>query len=308
MVWKQPRDLIGYGRNPPIAAWPGSARLAVQFVLNFEEGGENTPLNGDRKAETFLSEIVGAELVLGARHISMESIYDYGARVGVWRILELFDRKAIPLTIFAVARAAEQNPQVINAMQRAGHEIACHGYRWINYQDVSEMVERQHIRSATSALTRLMGYPPVGWYTGRTSPNTRRLVAEEKCFLYDSDAYDDDLPYWQDVDGTPVLIIPYSLETNDMRFLTAQGFNAGNQFFCYLKDSFDVLYEESSRIQRMMSVGLHCRIIGRPGRLAALSRFLDYIKSFDDVWLCRRIDIAKHWRDNHPFKKSDILG
>lgn len=300
MTWVQPRNLIGYGANPPQADWPGGARLALQFVLNFEEGGENSLLNGDRASEAFLSEIIGAEPLEGTRHISMESIYDYGSRVGVWRLLNLFDRKKIPLTIFAVARAAEQNPDVIKAMINSGHEIACHGYRWINYQFIDESLEREHIRKAVSILHEITGQKPVGWYTGRTSPNTRRLVAEEGDFLYDADAYDDDLPYWQDVNGKPVLVVPYTLEANDMRFATLQGFNSGTQFFDYLKDTFDVLYAEGERTPRMMSVGLHCRLAGRPGRIAALTRFLDYTLSFDDVWVCRREDIARHWRDVHP--------
>ena len=300
MTWAQPRNLIGYGANPPQADWPGGARLALQFVLNFEEGGENSLLNGDRASEAFLSEIIGAEALEGTRHISMESIYDYGSRVGVWRLLNLFDRKKIPLTIFAVARAAEQNPDVIKAMINSGHEIACHGYRWINYQFIDESLEREHIRKAVSILHEITGQKPVGWYTGRTSPNTRRLVAEEGDFLYDADAYDDDLPYWQDVNGKPVLVVPYTLEANDMRFATLQGFNSGTQFFDYLKDTFDVLYAEGERTPRMMSVGLHCRLAGRPGRIAALTRFLDYTLSFDDVWVCRREDIARHWRDVHP--------
>lgn len=300
MTWVQPRNLIGYGANPPQADWPGEARLALQFVLNFEEGGENSLLNGDRESEAFLSEIIGAEPLEGTRHISMESIYDYGSRVGVWRLLNLFDRKKIPLTIFAVARAAEQNPDVIKAMINSGHEIACHGYRWINYQFIDESLEREHIRKAVSILHEITGQKPVGWYTGRTSPNTRRLVAEEGDFLYDADAYDDDLPYWQDVNGKPVLVVPYTLEANDMRFATLQGFNSGTQFFDYLKDTFDVLYAEGERTPRMMSVGLHCRLAGRPGRIAALTRFLDYTLSFDDVWVCRREDIARHWRDVHP--------
>lgn len=300
MTWVQPRNLIGYGANPPQADWPGGARLALQFVLNFEEGGENSLLNGDRASEAFLSEIIGAEALEGTRHISMESIYDYGSRVGVWRLLNLFDRKQIPLTIFAVARAAEQNPDVIKAMINSGHEIASHGYRWINYQFIDESLEREHIRKAVSILQEITGKKPVGWYTGRTSPNTRRLVAEEGDFLYDADSYDDDLPYWQDVNGKPVLVVPYTLDANDMRFATLQGFNSGTQFFDYLKDTFDVLYAEGEHTPRMMSVGLHCRLAGRPGRIAALTKFLDYILSFDDVWVCRREDIARHWRDVHP--------
>lgn len=307
MTWEQPRDLHGYGKHPPDAAWPNGARIALQCVLNYEEGGENTLLNGDAGSEAFLSDIIGAVPLEGQRHISMESLYDYGARVGVWRLLDLFGRKQIPLTVFAVARAAEQNPDAIAAMIEAGHEIACHGYRWINYQEIDEATERDHMRKAIEILTEMTGERPLGWYTGRTSPNTRRLVAEEGGFLYDADAYDDDLPYWQAVDGKPQLIVPYTLDANDMRFATAQGFNSGNQFFTYLKDAFDVLYEEGAQTKRMMSIGLHCRIAGRPGRLAAVERFLDYARSHDSVWFCRRIDIARHWRQNHPFdnRQSD---
>ena len=304
LVWQQPRDLRGYGKRPPDAAWPGGARLALQIVLNYEEGGENTILNGDPASESFLSEIVGAAPLQGVRHISMESIYDYGARVGVWRLLDLFARKTIPLTIFAVARAAEQNPDAIRAMAAAGHEIASHGYRWIDYQYVPEETERGHMRKAIDILTGIAGARPLGWYTGRTGPNTRRLVAEEGGFLYDADAYDDDLPYWQDVDGRPQLIVPYTLDANDMRFATPQGFNSGDQFFAYLKDAFDVLYAEGAHTPRMMSVGLHCRLAGRPGRMASLERFLDYARSHEAVWFCRRIDIARHWHARHPFSPS----
>ena len=302
-----PRDLIGYGPNPPKADWPGGARLALQFVLNYEEGAENSILHGDAASEAFLSEIIAAQPLPGVRHISMESLYDYGARVGVWRILRLFERKRVPLTIFAVAMAAERNPEVIRAMVDAGHEIANHGWRWINYQYVGEEVEREHIRRSVEVLERVAGIRPVGWYLGRTSPNTRRLAAEHGGFLYDSDAYDDDLPYWAEVAGCePQLVVPYTLDANDMRFATPQGFNSGDQFLAYLRDSFDVLYAEGAETPRMMSVGLHCRLVGRPGRLAALERFLEHAQAHEGVWFCRRADIARHWRARHPFTPSGV--
>ena len=302
METKYPRDLIGYGPNPPKADWPGGARIAVQFVLNYEEGGENCILHGDAASEAFLSEIVSAQPLMGVRHISMEQLYEYGSRVGVWRILKLFERAQIPLTIYAVAMAAERHPQVIRALVDAGHEIASHGYRWINYQYVQEETEREQIRKAVEILTQVAGSRPLGWYTGRTSPNTRRLVAEYGGFLYDADDYNDELPYWTVVEGKPQLIVPYTLDTNDMRFAAVQGFNSGDQFYTYLKDSFDVLYAEGEETPRMLSVGLHCRLVGRPGRIAALSRFIDYAKSHDAVWFCRRVDIARHWRERHPFQ------
>lgn len=296
-----PRDLIGYGANPPQADWPGGARIAVQFVLNYEEGGENSVLHGDTASETFLSEIVGALPVHGMRHISMESLYEYGSRVGVWRILKLFARKQVPLTVFAVGMAAERNPDAIKAMVANGHEICSHGYRWINYQYVAEAVEREHLYRAVEAIDKAAGSPPLGWYTGRTSPNTRRLVAEHGGFLYDADDYNDDLPHWVSVEGKPHLVVPYTLDANDMRFAALQGFNAGEQFFNYLKDSFDILYDEGEDTPRMMSIGLHCRLVGRPGRLAALARFIDYVQSHERVWCCRRIEIARHWRERHPY-------
>ena len=299
-----PRDLIGYGRNPPQADWPGGARLAVQFVLNYEEGGENCILHGDAISESFLSEIVGAQPLPGVRHISMESLYEYGSRVGVWRLLKLFEKKAIPLTIFAVAMAAERNPAVIKAMVEAGHEIASHGFRWINYQYIPEDEERAHLHQAMVILEQVSGQRPLGWYTGRTSPNTRRLVAEYGGFLYDADAYDDDLPYWAAVEGKSQLIVPYTLDANDMRFASPQGFNSGDQFYAYLKDSFDALYAEGAETPRMMSVGLHCRLVGKPGRIMALERFLDYARSHEAVWFCRRVDIARHWHQRHPPAKA----
>ncbi len=295
-----PRDMVGYGANPPDPKWPGDARIAVQFVLNYEEGGENCILHGDEASEAFLSEIIGADMLPGVRHISMESIYEYGSRAGVWRILRLFEKYDIPLTIFAVAMALERHPDIAKAFTAAGHEICSHGYRWINYQYVPEEVEREHMQKAIDIIRDITGERPLGWYTGRTSPNTRRLVAEEGGFLYDADAYDDDLPYWADVEGRKQLIVPYTLDVNDMRFAALQGFNSGDQYFTYLKDTFDTLYEEGADAPKMMSVGLHCRLVGRPGRIAALKRFLDYVSSYENVWFARRIDIARHWHEHHP--------
>jgi putative urate catabolism protein len=295
-----PRDLAGYGANPPDPRWPGGARLALQVVLNYEEGGENCILHGDAASEAFLSEIVGAEAREGVRHMSMESIYEYGSRVGVWRLERLMRQHQVPLTVFATGMAVERNPEPILALHEAGHEICSHGYRWIEYQHVDESTERVHMDQAIRTIEDVTGERPVGWYTGRTSPNTRRLVIEEGGFLYDADDYNDDLPWWDMRYGRPHLVIPYTLDVNDMRFATPQGFNAGEQFFQYLKDSFDVLYTESARTPRMMSVGLHCRLAGRPGRFAALERFIRYARTFDDVWWCRRVDIAKHWHQNHP--------
>lgn len=297
---KYPRDLIGYGANPPDPKWPNGAKIAVQFVLNYEEGSENCILHGDEGSEAFLSEIVGADMLPDVRHISMESIYEYGSRAGVWRLLRLFEKNNIPLTIFAVAMALERHPDVAKAFVNAGHEICSHGYRWINYQYVSEEVEREHMEKAIEIIERLTGEKPQGWYTGRTSPNTRKLVAENGGFLYDADAYDDDLPYWAEVGDKKQLIVPYTLDVNDMRFASMQGFNSGEQYFTYLKDSFDTLYEEGDYAPKMMSVGLHCRLVGRPGRIAALKRFLEYVKSHDQVWFARRIEIARHWHEHHP--------
>lgn len=295
-----PRDLLGYGANPPPAEWPGAARLAMQFVLNFEEGGENCILHGDEASESFLSEIVSAKPRRGVRHMSMESIYEYGSRVGVWRLRELFRRHRIPLTVFAVGMAVERNAGPVKALFEDGHEICSHGYRWIDYQHVDEDTERDHMSLAIEAITAVTGERPLGWYTGRTSPNTARLVSEEGGFLYHSDDYSDDLPFWDRRYGRPQLVIPYTLDTNDMRFVSSQGFNCGEQFFQYLKDSFDVLYAEGAKTPRMMSVGLHCRIAGRPGRFAALERFLRYVRTHDLVWCCRRVDIARHWLEHHP--------
>jgi allantoinase len=268
-------------------------------VLNYEEGGENSILHGDKASEAFLSEIVGAQALEGVRHMSMESIYEYGSRVGVWRILNLFERYDMPLTVYGIAMAMERNPAAVDAFLKARHEIASHGWRWINYQYVAEDVEREHMQRAIEIHRRLTGERPLGWYTGRTSPNTRRLVVEDGGFIYDADDYNDDLPWYDTRYGKPQLIVPYTLDANDMRFATAQGFNSGDQFFAYLKDAFDVLYEEGERAPRMMSVGMHCRLIGRPGRLKSLERFLRYVRS-KKVWFARRIDIARHWLKHHP--------
>ena len=299
-----PRDLVGYGQRPPPAQWPAGARIAVQFVVNYEEGGENCVLHGDPASEAFLSEIVGAAPWPGQRHPSMESIYEYGSRVGVWRLLDLFARYEIPLTIFGVAMALERNPAVAEAAMAAGHEICSHGYRWIDYRDVPEDVEREHLERAVAIIRGLTGERPLGWYTGRTSERTRALVVEEGGFLYDADDYNDDLPFWTQVNGKSHLVVPYTLDNNDMRFATPQGFNSGDQFYSYLRDAFDVLYAEGEHTPRMMSVGLHCRLVGRPGRLAALARFIEHTRRFDDVWYCRRIDIARHWRAAHPATAS----
>ena len=298
-----PRDLIGYGRDVPHAGWPGGARIAVQFVLNYEEGGESSVLHGDPASEQFLSEIIGAA-AYPARHLSMESIYEYGSRAGAWRILREFERRGLPLTVFGVAMALERHPELTAAFIELGHEIACHGWRWIHYQDVAEAVEREHMRIAVEIIRRMTGTAPLGWYTGRDSPNTRRLVVEHGGFLYDSDYYGDDLPLWANVEKTGGevvrhMIVPYTLDCNDMRFATPQGFNTGEQFLTYLKDAFDVLYAEGAERPKMMSIGMHCRLLGRPGRFAALQRFLDYIEHHDRVWVCRRVDIARHWIAQH---------
>ena len=295
-----PRDMVGYGKNPPQANWPGGARVALQIVLNYEEGAENAVLHGDPASETFLSDIVGAVPFVGKRHMSMEWLYEYGSRAGFWRLMRLFEERKIPITVFAVAMALERNPDAARAMVEAGHEVASHGWRWVDYKDIDPETEREHLRRAVATITTLTGQRPLGWYTGRTSENTRRLVAEEGGFLYDADSYADDLPYWESVAGKPQLIVPYTLDANDMRFATPQGFNSGDQFFAYLKDSFDVLYAEGTEHPKMMSVGLHCRLAGRPGRFAAVARFLDYVERHDKVWICRRIDIARHWRQHHP--------
>jgi putative urate catabolism protein len=296
-----PRDMVGYGRTPPDPKWPGGARLAVQFVINYEEGGENSILHGDAASEAFLSEIVGAQPLAGVRHMNMESIYEYGSRAGFWRLHRLFAERAIPVTVFGVAMALARNPAAVAAMQEAGWEIASHGYRWIDYQWMDEAAEREHLAKALEIHRQATGSRPLGWYLGRCSPNTRRLVAEEGGFLYDADSYADELPYWLTVAGHPHLIVPYTLDANDMRFATAQGFNSGDQFFAYLRDSFDMLYAEGAAAPKMMSIGLHCRLVGRPGRAAALARFLDHVQAHPGAWLCRRVDIARHWRQHHPY-------
>jgi putative urate catabolism protein len=292
-----PRDLCGYGGNIPDAQWPDAARIAVQFVINYEEGAENCVLHGDSTSEAFLSEIVGAQPLVNQRHMNMESIYEYGARAGFWRLHRLFKERDLPVTVFGVAMALERNPEVVAAMQDANWEIASHGYRWIDYQAVDEATEREHLQQAIDIHRNITGERPLGWYLGRCSPRTHRLIAEEGGFTYNADCYSDDLPYWNYLHGTPQLMVPYTLDTNDMRFATPQGFNSGQQFYEYLKDSFDLLYAEGGR---MMSIGLHCRIAGRPGRAAALARFLDYVAGHEAIWVTRRIDIAEHWRKHHP--------
>jgi len=295
-----PRDMIGYGRQTPDPQWPGNARIAVQFVVNYEEGGENCILHGDKASEAFLSEIVGAPALEGVRHMNMESIYEYGSRAGFWRLHRLFTGRGIPVTVFGVAMALERNPDAVAGMLEADWEIASHGYRWIDYQYISEAEEHEHLVHAIEIHTRVTGSRPLGWYTGRTSPDTRQLVLEDGGFLYDTDSYADDLPYWvEGLNDKPHLVIPYTLDANDMRFATNQGFNSGDQFFTYLKDTFDTLYAEGETAPKMMSVGLHCRLAGRPGRAAALARFLDYVQSQDRVWICRRLDIARHWHEHH---------
>ena len=296
-----PRDLRGYGARPPQADWPGNARLALQFVVNYEEGGENCILHGDAASEMFLSEIVGATAYPGLRHMNMESLYEYGTRAGFWRLYRLFVEFDLPVTVFAVAMALERNPEVVAPMLKADWEIASHGYRWIDYQFVDEAAEREHLERAVEIHEKLTGARPLGWYLGRCSPNSHRLVAEHGGFIYNSDTYADDLPYWDASFDEPQLMVPYSLDVNDMRFATAQGFNTGRQFYDYLKDTFDELYAEGEESPKMMSVGLHCRLAGRPGRTAALRKFLEYVVEHDDVWVARRIDIARHWRERHPF-------
>jgi allantoinase len=314
-IERYPRDLVGYGRQAPHPRWPAGARLAVQFVLNYEEGAENCVLDGDPASEVFLSEIINAQ-AFPMRHMSMESLYEYGARAGLWRVLRAFERHRLPLTVFAVAAALRRNPEAVAAFKESGHEIACHGLRWISYQNIDEATERAHMSAAIGILRELFGTAPLGWYTGRDSPNTRRLVVEHGGLLYDADSYADDLPYWTEVtvgDGSdarsvPHLVVPYALDSNDMRFATAQGFNSGTQFFDYLKAAFDTLYREGDPegldAPKMLSVGLHGRLIGRPGRIDALERFLDYVLQHQRVWICRRIDIARHWIATHPYRRG----
>jgi len=300
MTIDYPRDLVGYGGKSPNPRWPNSARLALNFVLNYEEGAENSVLHGDQASETFLSEIVGAQ-PFPNRHMSMESLYEYGSRAGLWRVLRVFGRRGLPLTIFGVAMALARNPHALAAFVQRGDEIACHGLRWVSYQLVEPEVERGHIAEAVRLMTELTGEAPLGWYTGRDSPQTRRLVVEHGGFLYDADSYADDLPYWTAVDGTNHLVVPYTLDTNDMRFASPGGFGSGDEFFTHLRDAFDVLYAEGAAgSPKMLSIGLHCRLVGRPARIAALERFLDHVQAHDKVWIARRIDIARHWIAHFP--------
>jgi len=300
------RNMLGYGATPPNAQWPNGANIAVQFVVNYEEGGENCVLHGDAASEAFLSEIVGAAQWPGQRHWNMESIYEYGARAGFWRLHRLFSELNIPATVYGVASALARSPEQVRAMQDAGWEIASHGLKWVEHKDMDPDAERAQIAEAVRLHTEVTGERPYGWYTGRCSVNTVPLVAEEGGFAYISDTYDDDLPYWIEIDGRDQLIIPYTLDANDMRFATPQGFNSGDQFYAYLKDSFDALYAEGNAGQaKMMSIGLHCRLIGRPGRVMALRRFMEYAASHADVWFPRRIDIARHWAQTHPPKRYE---
>ena len=296
-----PRDLVGYGAHPPRPQWNAKngkpARMVVQFVINYEEGGEHCLLNGDDRSEWLLSEIVGAQPYIGVRHMNMETLYEYGSRVGFWRLHRMFTDREMPCTVFAVARALEQNQEAAKAMVDAGWEVASHGLRWIDYQHMPEEEERRHIQEAVRIHTQCTGTRPLGIYQGKPSPNTRRLIVEEGGFLYDADSYADELPYWVQVGDTQHLVVPYTLDANDMRFACAQGFNSGTQFYTYLKDAFDFLYQENQG--RMLSVGLHCRLVARPGRALALARFLDYVQSFDDVWVARRLDIAQYWHAHH---------
>jgi len=298
MTKKDTRNLIGYGSNLPRVEWPNKARIAVQIVLNYEEGAENCVLNGDKNSEVFLSEIIGAQPIKG-RHMNMESLYEYGSRAGFWRLHNLFQEKEIPITIFGVGMALEKNPEICKAIIEADYEVASHGWRWIDYQNIKKSEEKKHMQLAIKAHTKIFGKRPDGWYTGRCSPNTRDLVMEDGGFLYDSDSYSDDLPYWENRNKKKQLIIPYTLDNNDMRFATNQGFNTGDHFYSYLKDSFDALYEEGRTNPKMMSVGLHCRLIGKPGRIQSLKKFLDYIQKHEDIWVCKRVDIAKHWIKNY---------
>ena len=298
MPKKYPRNMVGYGSKDPKIIWPNKAKLALQIVLNYEEGAENNILHGDAHSETFLSEIIGAKPIKG-RHINMESFYEYGSRRGFWRLHKLFQEKKIPITIFGVAMALERNPDICEAIKKSNYEVACHGWRWIDYQNIKKSTEKKHMEKAIKTMKKIFGSRPLGWYTGRCSPNTRDLVFDDGGFLYDSDSYSDDLPYWEFKKNKKQLIIPYTLDNNDMRFATNQGFNSGDQFYTYLKDSFDSLYEEGKTNPKMMSVGLHCRLIGRPGRIQSLKKFLDYVLKFDDIWICKRIDIAKHWIKNY---------
>ena len=293
-----PRDMVGYGKKPMKVEWPDRAKLALQIVLNYEEGSENCVLHGDKNSEVFLSEIIGAKPIKG-RHINMESSYEYGSRRGFWRVHDLFKEKKIPATIFGVAMALERNKEICDEIKKSDYEIASHGWRWIDYQNIPKATEKKHMQLAIKSIEKIFGKRPLGWYTGRCSPNTRDLVIEEGGFLYDSDSYSDDLPYWEFRGKKKQLIIPYTLDNNDMRFATNQGFNCGDQFYTYLKDSFDALYNEGKTFPKMMSVGLHCRLIGRPGRIQSLRKFLDYVLKHEDIWICKRIDIANHWIKNY---------
>ena len=298
MIKNNTRNLIGYGSKIPKIKWPNNARIAVQIVLNYEEGAENCVLNGDKNSEIFLSEIIGAQPIKG-RHMNMESLYEYGSRAGFWRLHKLFQEKKIPITIFGVGMALEKNPEICKAIIESNYEVASHGWKWIDYQNIKKSEEKKHMQLAIKMHTKIFGKRPTGWYTGRCSPNTRDLVMEDGGFLYDSDSYSDDLPYWEIRNKKKQLIIPYTLDNNDMRFATNQGFNTGDHFFTYLKDSFDALYEEGKTSPKMMSVGLHCRLIGKPGRVQSLKKFLNYILKHKNVWVCKRIDIAKHWIKNY---------
>ena len=298
-----PRDLRGYGRVPPAANWPGGARTAVQFVINYGEGAENCVLHGDSASEAFLSEIVGASAIEGQRNMNMESLYEYGSRAGFWRLHRLFSDQNVPVTVFGVAMALQRNPDVVAAMKTANWEIASHGYRWIDYQFIDEATERKHLQQALEVHAEVTGERPKGWYLGRCSPSSHRIAAEDGNFRYNSDTYADDLPYWDYRFEAPQLMLPYTLDANDMRFATPQGFNSGQQFFDYLKDSFDVLHAEGGR---MLSIGLHCRLAGRPGRTAAVARFLDYVLSREDTWVATRLNIADHWREHHPAEGGDL--
>ena len=297
-----PRDLIGYGKRTPDPKWPGGARLALQIVMNYEEGGERSILHGDSESESFLHEVVATEPLPGVRNMNVESTYEYGSRAGFWRLLRMFAERNIAITVYAVAMALERHPAAAAAIIEAGHEVMSHGWRWIDYQYMGEDEERAHMQRAVEILTRLTGSRPLGWYTGRQSPNTRRLVVEEGGFLYDADAYNDDLPYWVTVSGRGHLVIPYTMDNNDMKFGGVQGFNTGEDFYTYLRDAFDVLYAEGATAPKMMSVGLHMRLAGRPGRAAGLARFLDHVLKHDGVWICRRVDIARHWMATHPYR------
>jgi chitin deacetylase len=295
-----PRDLVGYGKNPPYAAWPNGARIAVSFVVNYEEGGERSILHGDKESEVFLHEVVGQTPRARERDLSVESVYEYGSRAGFWRILRAFGKRRLPFTSWAVGMALLRHPQAAQAMVEGGHEVASHGWRWIDYRNMPIAEERKHFKLSIDAIKKATGVAPVGWYTGRLSDNTRKLAVEHG-MLYDSDAYNDDLPFWTNVSGKAHLVVPYTLDVNDMKFGTVQGFNTGDDWFAYARDAFDTLYEEGAETPKMMSIGLHLRLIGRPGRMRALQRFMDHIEKHDKVWVARRADIARHWIKTHPY-------